>query len=119
MRWAAGGAQLASGSDDRTLRVWSIPPDPPGQPLPSADDASDGGVSGAGLLPWDLRPRLVLYGHTARLWDCVFDPSSDVLYSASEDCTWRAWDLKTGACLATVEVCRERAEGGEMAAGMP
>jgi hypothetical protein len=89
VRWGPGASLLASCSDDRTLRVWDVPPPPAGRggPAPHVE----------------LRPRHVLFGHGARLWGSAF-AGDEAVVSASEDCTCRVWDLRTGACLGRVEV---------------
>ncbi|KAI8335049.1 WD40-repeat-containing domain protein [Chlamydoabsidia padenii] len=63
VRFSQDGTMLASVSDDRTIRVWSL-----------------------------VNPKqapLVVYGHTARVWDCQF--VDDYLVSISEDSTCRVW----------------------------
>eukprot|EP00854_Cymbomonas_tetramitiformis_P007567 gene7567-9012_t len=48
----------------------------------------------------DLEADSVIYGHTARLWDCYLH--EDILLTASEDCTCRVWRLD-GTCLASFQ----------------
>ena len=72
LRWAPDGSSLASGSDDRTVRLWDI-------------SLSDRSALSAGVSP--TMERLVLRGHTSRLWDLQF--AGRTLVTASEDCTAR------------------------------
>eukprot|EP00898_Chlorokybus_atmophyticus_P002804 jgi/Chlat1/3524/Chrsp23S03796 len=59
--WSHDGQCIVSVSDDRTARFWHIPKEEYEHAMPGP----------------------VLYGHTARIWDC---------YLAGEDCTCRVWD---------------------------
>ncbi|EIN07139.1 dynein regulator [Punctularia strigosozonata HHB-11173 SS5] len=70
------GAFVASGSRDRTIRLW---------------DAQTGQL---------LR---TLHGHDNWIRGLVFHPSGKFLLSASDDKTIRIWELNTGRCLKTVE----------------
>jgi WD40 repeat protein len=85
MRFNEDASQIVSVSDDRTIRVW---------PLREGDNAD----------------TLVLFGHTARVWDCQF--VDEYLVSISEDATCRVWkntlitpadEDDTGDCIACWE----------------
>ncbi|KAI8062820.1 uncharacterized protein B0P05DRAFT_556237 [Gilbertella persicaria] len=84
VRFNQDASQIISVSDDRTIRLWSL-----------NDEKS--------------KP-LVLFGHTARVWDCQF--VDDYLVSISEDSTCRVWrnslnanedDEDDGDCIACWE----------------
>ncbi|KAL9253920.1 tRNA (34-2'-O)-methyltransferase regulator WDR6-like protein [Drosera capensis] len=74
--WSADGSKLISVSDDRSARVWI--------------DSSHNGSDNFGLMEnYSVGP--VLFGHSARIWDCcIFD---FVVVTAGEDCTCRIWGL--------------------------
>ncbi|KAG1376263.1 hypothetical protein G6F61_007744 [Rhizopus arrhizus] len=63
VRFNENASQIVSVSDDRTIRIWSL------------EDES--------------KQPLVLFGHTARVWDCQF--VDEYLVSISEDSTCRVW----------------------------
>ncbi|KAI9468964.1 MAG: hypothetical protein EXX96DRAFT_589929 [Benjaminiella poitrasii] len=63
IRFNSDASQVASVSDDRTIRVWPIKE--------------------------ENKQPLVLFGHTARVWDCQF--VDECLVSISEDTTCRVW----------------------------
>ncbi|KAL4446854.1 hypothetical protein ABPG77_008098 [Micractinium sp. CCAP 211/92] len=109
VRWSPCGRLLASASDDRSLRLWDVPALPPAACDSSRGGGSSGGESDgrAAALRTLQRPRHVLWGHTARLWDCCYGGSS-FLVTASEDCSCRLWCLATGSLLATVPGHRGR-----------
>lgn len=80
-----------SASDDRSVRVWTVT-------LPTTVQANvqqQGTVTMTGTGQADVKqqgtasPKAapVLYGHSARLWDCQF--GQGILITASEDCTAR------------------------------
>jgi WD40 repeat protein len=54
VRWELDGQQVVSAADDRTARVWRLPP---------------GGLSNATCV--DVTPVHDLWGHQARVWDIV------------------------------------------------
>jgi len=68
-------ALLASGSVDTTIKVWNF------------EDKS----------------TFVLRGHTDWVNAVRIDSESRTVFSASDDCTVRLWDLDTGACIKTFE----------------
>ncbi len=69
---------VASGSDDQTIRLWTVPGGTPAQPH-------------------------VLRGHEDRIWALAFDPQRDcLLASSSIDKTVRLWDVCQGTLLATL-----------------
>lgn len=70
------GKILASGSTDRTIRLW---------------DVQTG------------RCLQTLYGHTSWLWSVAFSPDGFWLVSASYDHTVRIWNPKTGECVRVLQ----------------
>jgi WD40 repeat protein len=70
------GKTLASGSHDRTIKLWNL------------DTA---------------KCHLTLQGHASWVWDIAFHPNSKILASASYDRTVKLWDLETGRCTRTLE----------------
>jgi WD40 repeat protein len=74
--FSADGTRLASGSDDRTVRLW---------------DAATGA------------PLQTLEGHTEWVRSVVFSADGTRLASGSDDGTVRLWDAATGAPLLTLE----------------
>ncbi|MBE9159891.1 pentapeptide repeat-containing protein [Nodosilinea sp. LEGE 06152] len=67
---------LASGSFDRTIRVWDV-------------------QTGECLR--------VLQGHIGAVFSLAFDPSDQFLASGSHDQTIRVWDMQTGECLKVLQ----------------
>ncbi|MBV7328676.1 AAA family ATPase [Chloroflexi bacterium TSY] len=66
------GRTLASGSSDRTIRLWH---------------AESGQL------------QHILRGHTHWVWSVAFSPDSSIVASSSSDETIRLWDVETGKCL--------------------
>ncbi|XWS76708.1 hypothetical protein CRYUN_Cryun01aG0201000 [Craigia yunnanensis] len=71
--WSSCGAKLVSVSDDRSARIWTI--------HVQQNDGDD---------KWEVLGP-VLFGHSARIWDCCI--SHSLIITAGEDCTCRAWGL--------------------------
>ncbi len=72
------GMFLASGSDDGTVRLWSLP--------------AVAGEASRQLLP-------PLTGHEGVVWDVDFDRTGERIVSASGDGTLRIWDLRLAALM--------------------
>jgi len=111
------GAQMASASDDGTVRVWDVAsgaellvmehPDyvnsvayhPDGTVLASACD--DGIVR-----VWDAAAgieRLAVEAHDGYVYNVTFSPDGTRLASSSSDMLVKVWDAATGDALATLE----------------
>jgi WD40 repeat protein len=70
------GKTLASGSDDRTVRLWD---------------------------PTTGQCRQTLEGHAGGVYAIAFSKDGKTLASGSDDCTVRLWDPTTGQCRQTLE----------------
>ncbi|RYO99933.1 hypothetical protein DL765_010917 [Monosporascus sp. GIB2] len=70
------GSRLASGSSDRTVKVWDA-------------------ATGACLSTFE--------GHCSEVYSVAFSPDSNRVASGSVDQTVKVWDAATGACLSTLE----------------
>jgi U3 small nucleolar RNA-associated protein 13 len=73
---APNDSLVATGSQDRTAKVWRLP---------------------------DLVPALTLRGHKRGVWAVAFSPVDQALATASGDKTVRLWGLRDGSCLRTFE----------------
>ncbi|PNH11155.1 Vegetative incompatibility protein HET-E-1 [Tetrabaena socialis] len=113
-----GLRQLASGSNDKTLRLWdtatgqcratleghtdwvnSVAFSPDGRQLASGSDDKT-------LRLWDAATRQctsTMGGHTDVVTSVAFSPDGRQLASGSNDKTLRLWDTATGQCTATLE----------------
>ncbi len=69
------GTTLASGGDDKTIRLWDV-------------------ASG--------KQRASLTGHTDWVWSVAYSPDGETLASVSKDTTIKFWDVKTGRERATL-----------------
>jgi WD40 repeat protein/serine/threonine protein kinase len=108
------GTRIASGSEDRTVKVWK-----PGSgeapltlsygPVFSVCFSSDGSRIAGGSLDstikvWDAlkgQETLFLKGHRRGVNAVRFSPDGTRIASASADQTVKVWDTKTGQCLLT------------------
>jgi WD40 repeat protein len=88
VQFSNDGKCLCTTSDDRTLRLWRRQ----GQAHSKID-----------MLACKYAPVWTAFGHTARVWDCVFAPSlknhngDEGIISVAEDGTCRMWDGTTGS----------------------
>ncbi|XP_019059747.1 PREDICTED: WD repeat-containing protein 6 isoform X2 [Tarenaya hassleriana] len=71
--WSLDGSKLVSVSDDRSARIWEVD---------SVQNHADN---------WQEVVGPVLFGHSARVWDCCITDS--LVITAGEDCTCRVWGL--------------------------
>eukprot|EP00191_Tetraselmis_sp_GSL018_P013123 CAMPEP_0177589634 /NCGR_PEP_ID=MMETSP0419_2-20121207/6926_1 /TAXON_ID=582737 /ORGANISM="Tetraselmis sp., Strain GSL018" /LENGTH=1078 /DNA_ID=CAMNT_0019080037 /DNA_START=592 /DNA_END=3825 /DNA_ORIENTATION=- len=101
-------ATLASVSDDRTMRCWTLPL----KRLRGPSAAGDEGDLECAVIPCQ----------SARLWDCKLLGAS-VAATAGEDCSARLWDARCGRQLAVLQGHQGRSlwclarRGGLMATG--
>jgi WD40 repeat protein len=112
------GQLLASGSDDRTLKLWNLKTGTclrtlwgHGGWIQSISVSPDGMTLASGshdrtVKLWDWRSGeclQVLEGHIHRVKTVAFDPQGHLLASGSDDQTVKVWDVQTGICLHTLE----------------
>ncbi len=112
------GEILASGSSDRSLRLWevktghclnilsghdaqvlSVAFSPDGEIVASASEDRT-------LKLWNANTGAclrTLLGHQGWIWSVAFSRDGQLLASGSEDRTIKLWDVKTGRCLATLQ----------------
>ena len=81
--WAPDGAHVFSTSEDRTARMWTVPPRIKTQRSLHTRKLST------------TSPTITFFGHTARVWDCQFVAVGyrSILATVGEDCTVRLWDV--------------------------
>ncbi|CAN6470401.1 unnamed protein product [Victoria cruziana] len=84
--WSSDGSKLMSVSDDRSARIWCLCIDDSGHPQVQSNHVS---------------AQHVLFGHSARIWDCHM--SESLVISAGEDCTCRIWGTEGGHLLTIKE----------------
>lgn len=125
-------ALIVTGSRDRNLRVWKLPPEGSGPKEPSdipengndyflhtlhGHEDSVRAISGYGELVvsgsydktvrvWEVetgRCRWVLEGHAQRVYSAVIDPKRNRCISGSMDWLVKVWSLETGSLLYTLQ----------------
>ena len=90
VRWGSSGRILASGSDDRLVKIWrlnEISDDRDGKNERNTTDASK-----------------ELFGHKNRIWEIRFSSDDSLLFSGSEDGCLITWDLATSAHISQIKV---------------
>ena len=117
MAFSRDGKQLATASQDKTVRVWNLATsrathtftDFPGWATHVAfsPDGSDLAISGRFRVVFviDLahnRKRLVLKGHTGDVLTVAYSPNGKMLATASTDRTVRLWNSADGRSLLTL-----------------
>ncbi|KAL5700386.1 hypothetical protein ACHQM5_025834 [Ranunculus cassubicifolius] len=78
LSWSPDGSKLLSVSDDRSARLWNIDNGMLDSLSSRAVDSSDS-------------VGLMVFGHSARVWDCYI--SDSFIVTAGEDCTCRVWGM--------------------------
>ncbi len=69
-----------------------------GEVLAAGDDKGE-------IYLWQVengKQRIILRGHTDRVWSVIFNPDSKTIISRSRDLTERLWDVLTGQCTQTI-----------------
>jgi len=116
--WDTSGTRIASGSKDKSVRVWDAQSGECLQVLRGHDDqvysiawsttgtylASGSGDSTACI--WDVRNgqcTQTLRGHSAGVRSVAWHAGGKRIVSGSEDATLRIWDVASGECLQTIE----------------
>jgi WD40 repeat protein len=116
--FSADGQRVASGSNDRTVKIWDAAT---GACLQTLEGHSDG-VSSVALSTDDQRLASGSDNSTIKIWDAVtgaclqtledhdyrvslvaFSADGQRLVSGADDKTVKIWDTATGACLQTLE----------------
>ncbi|MCX8566722.1 MAG: WD40 repeat [Glomeribacter sp. 1016415] len=116
--YSPSGLQLASGSDDHTVRVWDAQSGAAGHTLeghthyvrsvvysPSGLQLASGS-SDKTVRVWDAHSGALVHtlrGHTAEVYSVVYSPSGSQIASGSFDKTVRVWDAESGAAVHILE----------------
>jgi WD40 repeat protein len=110
------GQLLASGSADKTIKIWSVDAGECLHTLTGHQDwvwqvafSSDGQLlaSGSGdktikiwsIIEGEYQNIDTLEGHESWIWSIAFSPDGQYIASGSEDFTLRLWSVKTRECL--------------------
>ena len=112
------GNTLASGSSDKTIRLWDVDTGTVLRTLrghasnvysvvfsPDGNTLASGGRWDETIRLWDVDMGTVLRtlrGHTRHVYSVAFSPDGNTLASADDDNTIRLWDTNTGTHLQTL-----------------
>jgi WD40 repeat protein len=116
--YSPDGRQIATGSSDRTIRLWTVESAELHQTLWGHENyvrsvvyspqgshlASSGGDMTVRL--WDVEDgecRFILIGHKDCVWCVTYSQKGDLLASGSHDKTVRLWDTVSGECRAVIQ----------------
>ncbi|MEL6438181.1 MAG: NB-ARC domain-containing protein [Cyanobacteria bacterium J06621_8] len=113
----SGKRVLASGSADKTIKIWDVSTGKVIKTLQGHEAAvrsiifaSDGQTIASGsddgtIRIWDIdtgRNLKILREHQAEIWSIALNPDGRILASASIDGTVKLWEVQTGKCLKTL-----------------
>jgi len=116
--FAPDGRTLASGSFDRTVKLWDVESLELREtlaghtaPVNAVAWSPDGRLLASGsrdqmIWLWDIERgsyRKALHGHTAVVHDLAFMPDGRSLLSGSEDGSLRVWDVERGQCARVIQ----------------
>eukprot|EP00890_Picochlorum_soloecismus_P002705 jgi/Picsp_1/3435/NSC_06273-R1_wd40 repeat domain-containing protein len=95
VRWGSSGQILASGSDDRLVKIWR---------LNEMSDNHDGSNNNKNTI--DVSSEL--FGHKNRIWEIRFSSDDSLLFSGAEDGCLITWDLATSTRISEIKAHRFR-----------